>query len=158
LPNDETDFTDASERMADGPKSESPKSRVQTSKKNPISDYNTALKRLQMRRRMTPVTLTGVLQVPVQPPPSPNIPPILPVTEADQDDKEDLITEQVSVSEVEQILGDLANGVMDETLPRLSEEDVAFDMDEVVVEEEVIEDDDSDTDDEKDIGWISEGE
>ena len=47
-------------------------------------------------------------------------------------------------------------------LPWLSEEDVAFDMDEVVVEEEVIlyddDDDDSDADDdEKDIGWISEG-
>jgi hypothetical protein len=40
-------------------------------------------------------------------------------------------------------------------------EDVAFDMDEVVVEEEEIFDDDyddSDTDDEeKDIGWVSEG-
>ena len=33
--------------------------------------------------------------------------------------------------------------MVDETLPRLSEEDVAFDMDEVVVEEEVILDDDA---------------
>jgi hypothetical protein len=130
--------------------------------KNPISDYNTALKRLQMRRKMTPVTLTEVtvLQEPVQLPPSPT-PPILPATEADQDAEEDLVTEQVSVSEVDEILVDLANGVVDETLPRLSEEDVAFDMDEVVLEEEEIFDDDyddSDTDDEeKDIGWVSEG-
>ena len=53
--------------------------------------------------------------------------------------------------------------MVDETLPRLPEEDVAFDMDEVVVEEEetVDEDDDdsSDTeDDKKDIKWIKEGE
>lgn len=135
-----------------------------TGEKNPISDYNTALKRLQMRRKMTPVTLT-VLQEPVQPPPSPtllNTPPILPATITDQDDETELFMEQVSVSEVEQILVDLANGVVDETLPRLSEEDVAYDMDEVVVEEEEIvedDDDDSDTDDDKkDIGWISEGE
>jgi len=119
-----------------------------TGEKNPISDYNTA-----------------VLQEPVQPPPSPtllNTPPILPATITDQDDETELFMEQVSVSEVEQILVDLANGVVDETLPRLSEEDVAYDMDEVVVEEEEIvedDDDDSDTDDDKkDIGWISEGE
>ena len=40
------------------------------------------------------------------------------------------------MSEVKKILQDLANGVVDETLPRLTEEDIAFDMDEVVVEEE----------------------
>ena len=51
---------------------------------------------------MTPVTLT-VLQKPqaVQHPPSPTLlktPPILPATEADWDDEEDLVMEQVSVS------------------------------------------------------------
>ena len=40
------------------------------------------------------------------------------------------------MSEVKKILQDLANGVVDETLPRLTEEDIAFEMDEVVVEEE----------------------
>ena len=75
---------------------------------NPISDYNTFLKRLQIRRKMTPVTLT-VLQKPqaVQHPLSPTLlktPPILPATEADQDDEEDLVTEQVSVSEVKKFL------------------------------------------------------
>ena len=72
--------------------------------KNPISDYNTVLKRLQIERKMTPVTLT-VLQKPqaVEHPPSPTLlktPPNLPATEAYQDDEEDLVTEQVSVSEV----------------------------------------------------------
>ena len=49
--------------------------------------------------------------------------------------------------------------MVDETLPRLPEEDVAFDVNEVVEEEIVDEDDDdsSDTeDDEKDIKWIKE--
>ena len=53
------------------------------------------------------------------------------------------------------------NGVVDETLPWLTEEDVAFDMDEVVVEDEEIVDDDEDDDmneDESDIGWIEEWE
>ena len=52
------------------------------------------------------------------------------------------------MSKVEQILQDLANGVVDETLPWLTE-DVAFDMDEVVVEDEETVDDDED---ESDIG------
>jgi hypothetical protein len=93
-------------------------------------------------------------------------PPVLRLPTTEEDDSEDAEdigtsgTEQMS--EVEHILQDLANGVADETLPRLTEEDVAFkfDMDEVVVEEEEIkEDDDDDTDeDEKDIGWIDEVE
>ena len=47
--------------------------------------------------------------------------------------------------------------MVDETLPRLTEEDVAFDMDEIVVEEEEIveEDEDEDDEDENDIGWIN---
>jgi len=78
----------------------------------------------------------------------------LPIAEVDEDAKEGLVTERMS--EVEQILQDLANGVVDETLPRLTEEDVAFDMDEVVVEEdEILDDNESDMDeDENDIGWI----
>jgi hypothetical protein len=135
--------------------------------KNPISDYNNALKRLQMRRKMTPVTLTmlqGRSAGPIPPTPPVQLPlsaftaldsetpPILPTTEGDEDTEE-------QVSEVEQILQDLANGVVDETLPKLTEEDVAFDMDEVVVEEEEIVDEDDDTDeDENDIGWINEEE
>jgi len=129
--------------------------------KNPISDYNTAFKRLQMRRKMIPVSLTmlqGRSAGPIAHPPTPPVQLPLTPSEADEDAEEDLVTEQVS--EVEQILQDLANGVVDETLPRLTEEDVAFDMDEVVVEEEeVVDDDDDETDeDESDIGWIDEEE
>ena len=59
-----------------------------------------------------------------------------------------------------EILQDIADGVVDETLPRLTEEDVAFDMDEIVVEEEEIveEDEDEEDEDENDIGWINEEE
>ena len=55
--------------------------------------------------------------------------------------------------------------MVDETLPQLPEQDVDFDMNEVVVEEkEVVDedyDDSSDTEDDKEytsIGWIKEGE
>ena len=51
------------------------------------------------------------------------------------------------------------NGVVEATLPRLPEEDVAFDMDEVVVEEEeILDDDDDSSDTEDDEKWIKEGE
>ena len=64
-------------------------------------------------------------------------------------------TEQVS--KVEKILQDLKNGVVDEILPQLTEDDVPFDMDKVVVEEEdVLDEDESNTDgEENDIGWIN---
>ena len=80
--------------------------------------------------------------------------PILPA-EVNQDPDEDIVTEQVR--EVEKILQDLENGVADETLPWLTEDDVTFDMDEVVVEEEdVLDENESDTDgEENDIGWIN---
>src|SRR6266540_4240066 len=110
---------------------------------------------------MTPVSLTmlqGCSEGPIAPAQpltlleTPATP--LPIAEVDEDAKEGLVTERMS--EVEQILQDLANGVVDETLPRLTEEDVAFDMDEVVVEEdEILDDNESDMDeDENDIGWI----
>ena len=141
---------------------------LMSGEKNPLSDYNTAFKRLQMRRRMKPVSLTllqdqsetpashiqPVLpQTPLEPAPIPSLPTS---TEADEDAEDD--PEQVS--EVEKIFQDLANGVVDETLPRLTEEDIAFDMDEVVVEEEEVveEDSDDDSNDESDIGWINEEE
>ena len=42
---------------------------------------------------------------------------------------EDAEDDPEQVSKVEKILQDLANGVVDETLPRLMEKDIAFDMD-----------------------------
>ena len=137
--------------------------------KNPLSDYNAAFKRLQMRRKMKPVTLT-LLQghsesansqtPPVQdvPPQTPLDTPQIPSLPTTEDEEVEIDPEQVS--EVEKILQDIADGVVDETLPRLTEEDVAFDMDEIVVEEEEIveEDEDEDDEDENDIGWINEEE
>ena len=73
--------------------------------------------------------------------------PILPA-EVNQDPDEDIFTEQVS--KVEKILRDLENGVVDETLPWLTEDDVAFDMGKVVVEEEyALDEDESDMDGEE---------
>ena len=137
--------------------------------KNPISDYNSALKRLQTRRKMTPVSLTTLPEDPIARPQTPPVPfpptpfetpPILPsAAEVNENTEEDIVTQQTS--EVEQILQDLESGVVDETLPRLTEEDVAFDMDEVVVaSDEVIvnEEDSSDEGESDSIGWIEEGE
>src|SRR6266540_2632811 len=108
-----------------------------------------------MQRKITPVSLTmlrGRSEGPIAPAQPLTLleTPATPLPTA----KEGLVTEWMS--EVERILQDLANGVVDETLPRLTEEDVAFDMDEVVVEEdEILDDDKSDMDeDENDIGWI----
>ena len=125
---------------------------------------------------MKPVSLTLLQKHPESavPTANPQTPPVYPqtpletpsilslliTTVAYEEAGEDLVdTEQAS--EVERILQDLANGVVDKTLPRLTEEDVAFEMDEVVVEEEVVVDDyddDDDDDDENDIGWINEDE
>lgn len=135
--------------------------------KNPLSDYNASFKQLQMRRKMKPVTLTllqghsksanpqtpPVLDVPPQ---TPLETPLIPTTEADEEAE---VVDPEQVSEVEKILTDLADGVVDETFPRLTEEDVAFDMNEVVVEEEEIVEEEEDKDEEEnDIGWIDEEE
>ena len=84
--------------------------------------------------------------------------PLIPSLPTTEDEEVEIDPEQVS--EVEKILLDLADGVVDETLPRLTEEDVAFDIDEIVVEEGGIveEDEDEDEEDENDIGWINEEE
>ena len=49
--------------------------------------------------------------------------------------------------------------MVDETLPQSTEDDVAFDMDEIVVEDdEIVDTDESDTNDSgDDIGWMVEG-
>jgi len=59
-------------------------------------------------------------------------------------------------SEIDKILEDVENGVADETLPRLTEDDVALNMDEIVVEdEEFVDTDESDSDEgEGDVGWM----
>ena len=72
--------------------------------------------------------------------------PLIPTTEADEEAE---VVDPEQVSEVEKILTDLADGVVDETLPRLTEKDVAFDMDEVVVEkEEIVEEEEEEEEEE----------
>jgi hypothetical protein len=153
--------------------------------KNPLSEYNTAFRRLQMRRRMTPTTdlsTESTQQSPADP--SQFEPPIIesvdlasasesetaqigapqdsirlgpstlenPVSALTEDPNfiEDGIDEEKNVESLTGMLDDLYNG---ETLPRLSELDVAFEMDEVeIVEEEPWDDNDSDSEADVDSG------
>jgi hypothetical protein len=142
--------------------------------KNPLSEYNTAFRRLQTRRRMTPVT---ELPTPQSPGPadlpqfettvitenvdllvhSPAIgasiqsDPTLknPVSALTEDPNlEPSITEPEDDEEnVESLAGMLDNLYNGETLPLLSELDVTFNMDEVeILEEDPWDDNDSDSD------------
>jgi hypothetical protein len=109
--------------------------------KNPLAEYNGALKRL---RNMNPVTLT-IVQEPSELTGHPSTPQPRPPTsetsvtlstvlaeEIDDDLKGGSIPEEPN--EIEQILDDLERGLVEETLPCLTEDDVAYDMDEVLVE------------------------
>ena len=58
------------------------------------------------------------------------ITPLIPSLTTTEDEEVEIDPEQVS--KVEKILLDLADGVVDETLPRLTVEDVAFNIDEIV--------------------------
>lgn len=120
---------------------------------NPLDDYNAAFKRLQHRRRMKPLvpwsqrpsippnsvlpTAPNEIQHPMtqassSSPPS-NLQPLLHtrVSESANSNKKDhaIVQEEEEPNEVMQILEDFENGVVDPTLPRLREEDVAWDMD-----------------------------
>ena len=59
-------------------------------------------------------------------------------------------------TKIGQILDELADGVEDTTLLRLSEEDVALDMDEVVVEVEEQEEPSDDDEDSEESGGLAE--
>ena len=147
--------------------------------KNPLSEYNTAFRRLQIRRRMTPVTDLPTQQSSAD---TPRFEPSIitenvnlnseigapestirldptvenPVSAAENTDKLSLtedsnfieseeIVEGMKVESLAGMLDDLYSG---ETLPRLSELDVVFEMDEVeMVEEEPWDNNDSDSDD-----------
>ena len=79
----------------------------------------------------------------------------IPAAEGDEEESEEApVTEETS--EIDKILEDVENGVADETLPRLTEDDVALDMDEIVVEDdEFVDTDESDDDEgESDVGWM----
>jgi len=113
--------------------------------KNPLAEYNGALRRLQKRRNMKPVTLTVVHEPseltahPSTPQPRPptsetSVTPSTVLAEEIDDDKGSSIPEELN--EIEQILDDLERGLVEETLPCLTEDDVAYDMDEVLVEDD----------------------
>ena len=140
--------------------------------KSPLNEYNAAFRRLQQRRRMRPVSLSATIKKPSeqatatlgtqipQPQPTATSPvPLVPATETDEEVLEEGLL-SVETTEIDKLLEDIENGVVDETLPRLTEDDVAFDMDEIVVEDdEFVDTEESDTDDsEDDIGWTDEGE
>jgi hypothetical protein len=166
--------------------------------KNPLSEYNTAFRRLQMRRRMTPISESDL---PTQQSPADPSPPQLEPSIAESVDFNSKIssprrldpstlqvenpiqvsaatgsdenTDKLSLTEDSNFIEPegaasaegmdikCLAGMLDElysngeTLPRLSELDVAFEMDEVeIVEEEPWDDNDSDSDD----GGVSEDE
>jgi len=124
-----------------------------------IVQYNGAFKRLQKWRNMNPVTqavleesskLATLPSAPqpesVPPSPSGRSPPDIP-SEITADDKGSLVPEEANG--VEEILNDLERGVVDETLPWLTEDDIAYDMDEVLIEVNTgIDTDESNTSDE----------
>lgn len=142
--------------------------------KNPLSEYNDAFKRLQRRRRMKVVShmhqdgsnasravdpegttkSTGSrssLQDDSRSPPPSN---------PDGDNDSDASDEDQEITEDAQIMGDLFEKVVEPTLPRLSEEDVALDMDEVIFEDEGAMSDgtvDSDYNETSDEEWEEEG-
>ncbi|EDR14937.1 uncharacterized protein LACBIDRAFT_306236 [Laccaria bicolor S238N-H82] len=140
--------------------------------KSPLNKYNAVFRRLQQWRKMRPVSSSTTLEKPseqaaatlltqtLQPQPTATSPaPVIPATETDEEALEEGLL-SVETTEIDRILKDIENRVVDETLLRLTEDDVAFDMDEIVVEDnEFVDPDESDTNDsEDDIGWMDEGQ
>ncbi|KIM41147.1 hypothetical protein M413DRAFT_72593 [Hebeloma cylindrosporum] len=130
--------------------------------KTPLTEYNEAIKRLQRRRSMTSVAdqAKSLLPQPSAPSatatPNPKTTPPLenPASSRGEEDLQDyeamLVDEnkgepEEEPTEIERILDELADGVPEPTLLRLSEEDVSLDMDEVVVD--VIDDEEEESDD-----------
>jgi hypothetical protein len=124
---------------------------------NPLNDYNAAFHRLQKRRKMKPASSkdipTSVSETTLNddstvlnPPATPGHPSPTNFVQSDTAletvDEEEMLEEEKNedetLNEVYQILNDMENGQIDESLPRLRAEDhdVAFDMDEVVMIEE----------------------
>jgi len=134
--------------------------------KNPLNEYNAAFRRLQIRWKMKPVSLAALkghseqvtalilTQLPPTPPVTSPIPLILAAEGDEEEFKEGPATDETS--EIDKILEDIENGVADETLPQLTEDDVALNMDEIVVEdEEFVDTDELDSDEgEGDVGWM----
>ena len=137
----------------------------------PLTEYNEAVQRLQRKRSLRSIAeQKSLLRPPSEPTatatPNPtSIPPIenTAVTRAGdslQDYKGVLVDENEAEpeeaskepTEIERILDELADGISEPTLRRLSAEDVSLDMDEVVViNEEGDESSDGDEDSEESV-------
>lgn len=140
---------------------------------NPLSDYNDNITKLQKRRGMNPVTDDMDYECDHEPkilnPTAPSAPasqpkPSSPTATNDTDPipatvdvgSDDEGPETEERTEIQQILAEV-EGTNEPTLQRLTEEDVAYDMDEVQVEVEVeVSDEESDSD--SDSGDESGGE
>lgn len=118
--------------------------------KGPLIDFNALLKKLQARRQMVPVTEYIPQSVEPKDPTEPALTPsapqkVQPLTEYErlpqdltvstetehEDGLEDGSDER---NELGQILDDLEHGHEEATLPRVTAEDVAYNMDEIEVE------------------------
>jgi len=134
--------------------------------KNPLNKYNTAFRRLQIWQKMKLVSLAALeghseqatALIPKQLPPTPLVTSPIPLILAAEGDEEEFEEGPATdeTSEIDKILEDVENGVADETLPRLTEDDVVLNMDEIVVEdEEFVDTDELDSDEgEGDVGWM----
>lgn len=142
--------------------------------KNPLSDYNSFIDRLKKRRRMRPVNAPNPSDVEAGEQVSPTRalanststsaqPAITPAQEpnmespAEMSDNEE--GEGEDRTELEGILEDLEKGAISEpTLARESEDDVAYDMDEVMVEVSDNEQEESDNSTDRDSDGDGDGE
>ena len=132
--------------------------------KTPLTEYNEAVQHLQRRCSMMSVAEQKLRFQPLSEPTAPatpnpptNLSPPLenPAATPGEDDGEDMLVDESVEREPEEaseepnkikrILDELADGIPEPTLIRLSEEDVTLDMDEVVVD--VIDEEDSESSD-----------
>jgi hypothetical protein len=115
--------------------------------KTPLTEYNEAFKRLQRRRRMKSIAEQAKEQAPevittVDPSHGTNllVEPQTVSQSASGDIHEegaeisDQVNDEEEPTEIERILDELADGIDEPTLPRLSDVNVALDMDEVIIE------------------------
>ncbi|KAH9485535.1 hypothetical protein JR316_0002445 [Psilocybe cubensis] len=113
--------------------------------KNLLAKYNLSFKKLQLRRKMKPVTdvATYLEQIAHS-----DTPPADQDVKTEPDTIEDPDLNAIFSSNLED---------MDEsdytTLPRLTEDDVAFDMDEIDADDEEVDTDESISSDEGDFEW-----
>ena len=140
--------------------------------KTPLTNYNKAVQHLQCRHgimsvaeQVKSVSLQLLSQPTATTGPSvttytPVETPTLMVTENNSQDYEGMSVdendEDERPTEIRQILDELADEVEDTTLLRLSEEDVALDMDEVVMEVEEQEELSDDDEDSEESGGLAE--